>query len=576
LALNASKQVVSVTNTGTGDNVLATSATLVAPNLGTPASGVVTNLTGTASININGTVGATTASTGAFTTLTTSSTVTHNGGTANGVAYLNGSKVLTTGSALTFDGTNLGVGTSSVSGVGGRIVEIYSANSISELHLTNSTSGNSSLRGLTHLLNGVDAYAYNRENGAYIFGTNNAEQMRLTSTGLGIGTSSPFGKLHTAGGNVLIGLNAASTDILYINGGGMVSSNGSSSALKFGIDGTERLRITSSGDVGIGTSSPKLNTNAGTFLTVSNTTSDQSGWLELQGAPASTGVGVGQLSFNNSNKAGADKRIAQISGFRGSAADSGAIGFLTWDAGVAAERMRIDSAGNVGIGTSSPAYKLDVDGGLARFTRSSKYLLLNPNYNAADTNVDFETNSGMAFTFTQGASERMRIDSSGRLLVGTTNIGIYSFASATGVNINADGTIGASSSGTTLFVNRTTSDGAVAGFYRGGNQVGTISVTTVATLYNTTSDQRLKENIVDAPEFGSVIDSIQVRSFDWKTGQFHQRAGFVAQELVTVAPEAVHQPADPEEMMAVDYSKLVPMLVKEIQSLRARLAAANI
>jgi len=46
--------------------------------------------------------------------------------------------------------------------------------------------------------------------------------------------------------------------------------------------------------------------------------------------------------------------------------------------------------------------------------------------------------------------------------------------------------------------------------------------------------------------------------------------------LVNVAPEAVHQPADPEEMMAVDYSKLVPMLVKEIQDLRARLKAANI
>lgn len=70
LALNASKQIVSVTNTGTGDNVLATSPTLVTPALGTPSSGVVTNLTGTASININGTVGATTANTGAFTSVT--------------------------------------------------------------------------------------------------------------------------------------------------------------------------------------------------------------------------------------------------------------------------------------------------------------------------------------------------------------------------------------------------------------------------------------------------------------------------------------------------------------------------
>jgi hypothetical protein len=70
LALNASKQVVSVANTGTGNNVLATSPTLVTPALGTPSSGVVTNLTGTASININGTVGATTPNTGNFTVLT--------------------------------------------------------------------------------------------------------------------------------------------------------------------------------------------------------------------------------------------------------------------------------------------------------------------------------------------------------------------------------------------------------------------------------------------------------------------------------------------------------------------------
>jgi len=67
-------------------------------------------LTGTASININGTVGATTAAAGAFTTLAASGATTLSGGTVNGVTYLNGSKVLTSGSALTFDGANLGVG----------------------------------------------------------------------------------------------------------------------------------------------------------------------------------------------------------------------------------------------------------------------------------------------------------------------------------------------------------------------------------------------------------------------------------------------------------------------------------
>jgi hypothetical protein len=71
VATDASKNLVSVANTGTGSNVLATSPTLVTPALGTPSALVGTNITGTAtSFNINGTVGATTPSTGAFTTLT--------------------------------------------------------------------------------------------------------------------------------------------------------------------------------------------------------------------------------------------------------------------------------------------------------------------------------------------------------------------------------------------------------------------------------------------------------------------------------------------------------------------------
>ena len=71
-------------STGSGNVVLATSPTLVSPALGTPASGIVTNLTGTASININGTVGATTPTTGKFTTLTSTSNVI-NGATSGSI-----------------------------------------------------------------------------------------------------------------------------------------------------------------------------------------------------------------------------------------------------------------------------------------------------------------------------------------------------------------------------------------------------------------------------------------------------------------------------------------------------------
>jgi hypothetical protein len=173
-----------------------------------------------------------------------------------------------------------------------------------------------------------------------------------------------------------------------------------------------------------------------------------------------------------------------------------------------------------------------------------------------------------AISFTQA----MTLDASGNLLVGTTS---------TSGNAGFQVLPNANATGSALFsVNHVTGSASghlYASFNYDGSGIGSITQSgTTAVLYNVTSDQRLKENIVDAPEFGSVIDSLQVRSFDWKAEGSHQRAGFIAQELVTVAPEAVHQPANPDDMMAVDYSKLVPMLVKEIQSLRKRLAAAGI
>ena len=107
-------------------------------------------------------------------------------------------------------------------------------------------------------------------------------------------------------------------------------------------------------------------------------------------------------------------------------------------------------------------------------------------------------------------------------------------------------------------------------FNYNGTGIGSITQTgTSGVLYNVTSDQRLKTNVVDAPSGN--IDSIKIRSFDWISDGNHQTYGLVAQELLEVAPYAVYQPQKPEEMMAVDYSKLVPMMIKEIQDLKARL-----
>lgn len=101
---------------------------------------------------------------------------------------------------------------------------------------------------------------------------------------------------------------------------------------------------------------------------------------------------------------------------------------------------------------------------------------------------------------------------------------------------------------------------------------GTISYNRGAGLvaYNTTSDARRKKNIRDAPEASSVIDAIQVRSFEWVDTDNHLDHWIVAQELHAVCPYAVTE-GNATQDWAVDTSKLVPLLVKEIQSIRRRL-----
>jgi len=127
-----------------------------------------------------------------------------------------------------------------------------------------------------------------------------------------------------------------------------------------------------------------------------------------------------------------------------------------------------------------------------------------------------------------------------------------------------------------LAINTNTTAGTTAvSFFNGqgsGTRVGYIGTSGSSTSYNTSSDARLKENIADAADAGAIIDGMRVRQFDWKINGEHQRYGMIAQELDLVFPEAVAHGPTEEDTLAVDYSKLVPMLVKEIQSLRARVA----
>jgi len=234
-----------------------------------------------------------------------------------------------------------------------------------------------------------------------------------------------------------------------------------------------------------------------------------------------------------------------------------------------------NSGGNVGIGSSTPSF---VTGSGLEIQRTSADATLRLEHTGANafelstesTQVTYNSVSSKPHVFEIGSSPKMTLDASGNLLVGKSNTTF----STSGIELR-EGNSGARfirSNAEPILINRTGSDGKALGIYKDGTEVGSISVTGSATTYNTSSDQRLKDNIVDAPSASDDIDAIQVRSFDWKADGSHQKYGMVAQELQSVAPEAVTGDADSDDMMGVDYSKLVPMLVKEIQSLRARVA----
>jgi hypothetical protein len=227
------------------------------------------------------------------------------------------------------------------------------------------------------------------------------------------------------------------------------------------------------------------------------------------------------------------------------------------------------SGNNLGIGTDSPSDKLTVDGNLSIFG--------NKIYNGSAANsagVSFPSSTtridgynGITFhssTTTVGSqSERMRINSSGNVLFGTTGI-------PDGTSFYGSGFIPVSTDKVQL---RMASSAVIAGslltFHNPNGAVGNITITGSSTAYNTSSDYRLKEDLQDFAGL-DMVSKIPVYDFKWKVDD-SRSYGVLAHELQEVVPNAVSGEKDAEEMQGVDYSKIVPLLVKSIQELKSEI-----
>lgn len=372
---------------------------------------------------------------------------------------------------------SLGIGTTTVN----EALVLGSADSGSNfLQITNSTTTAADNRGFYV---GIDANEaariLNREDTNIIFSTNNTTRMTLDNSGnLGIGTTSPSDQLHIASGAAALRLedtdnstygqivyNTASGGLLIRSDEGAGAGTGSSNII-FETDGTPKVRIAAGGNVGIGTTSPaeKLDVSgAGTTrIQVINTNLTSSG---LYVAEDSTGAQFNEL--------GAYPMRFHTSG---------------------TERMRIESGGNVGIGTDSPLSTLDTrasTGGVLTLSTSDTAIqsatsdilgkiqfqapsessgtqAIKPaasisavceatNFNSSrnDTGLVFATNSTSA-----NPVEGMRLDHDRNFLVGTTSTPLSMISDSTGNGFGVEGQNGyfvakRSSTSAGFYVNKT-------------------------------------------------------------------------------------------------------------------------
>ena len=318
---------------------------------------------------------------------------------------------------------------------------------------------------------------------AFDISNRGTSRLRIDSLGLvGIGTTSPASNLHikTSVDNSLSqGLvieRSANTDRGYINynGGAFQFRSTVGDPIVFGETDSEHLRVAPDGNVGIGTTSPdaKLDISvaksatrptlgAGTQLLIESTAN--TGAFTAMSILGGNSSGASQINLGDVN----DENVGQIGYYH---ADN-SMRFVV----NANERARIDSSGNVGIGTTSPTTPLHVyhatTDTVANFQSGDSSVAVN--FTASDNSMQIATsgtdgiiknNGAGSFRLFNNGSERVRITSTGNLAVNTTD-GQGGIAGSTTEGIALNGQfnfIGATRSGSTPAIfNRITSDGAI-------------------------------------------------------------------------------------------------------------------
>jgi hypothetical protein len=431
-------------------------------------------------------------------------------------------------------------------------------------------------------------------------GNANANDLELTNSGgsgvVGMTFNVNSGSANT--GNIYWRSNAANNNIQIV--GDPITNY-----LAFATSGAEKLRIDSSGKVGIGTDSPtgklQINGSDGALFAM-RTTGDTSNQVMGTQYLNNSGVVTAQTFATGDSSSSSVFRIKAI----------GAIDLIGGDIGVtgALPDLRVTADGKVGIGTSDPSTprRMDVVGSASDTYLSTNSITDNVVArirNGSDSNtaqryggISLESGNaqfalqtvqtgtyGGALTIKTrtGASsyaERMRIDANGFFAVGpnlttdATNVG-----DEDQFCIRDSNRIFSAISGTFNIFSRRGSTGEIIQFRYNSTAVGEIRTDGSSTSYVTSSDHRLKENVTADWDATTRLKQLNPVRFNFIADADTTVDGFLAHEVQSVVPEAIsgtHNEVDDDGnpvYQGIDQSKLVPLLVKTIQELEARITA---
>jgi hypothetical protein len=391
--------------------------------------------------------------------------------------------------------------------------------------------------------------------------TAGAERVRVTSAGnVGIGTSSPSYALDVSATGNISGQfkTSGSINALYLADAGTtagtlyVGTVGNDFRVVTGSN--ERMRILSTGLVGIGNTAP-------------TTALDVSGSITARSASVITDTLTNYGANLVINAAGSLDTIFQTNG---------------------TERMRLTTGGNVGIGTSAPTEKLDVAGN-AKISSGSSF------YWGDATSQITAVNAGAMRFLTGTASEKMRIDASGRVGIGTTAPNATLVVAGTGFIGDIAGArnalylkhtastsnqsnfivFGSAGTASSCFIgNDINANGTTVGqlnIEAGGS--GGVFLASGGTSWTAVSDERAKDIIEPISNAVHKVGTLRAVIGKYKTDAEGTRRSFlIAQDVQAVLPEAVSVGTDEQQTLGVAYTDTIPLLVAAIKELTARVA----